>query len=128
MKNLHKKVGVIVLSGLVLVGGGLVSSSSVAHASSVENFQHKSYLKELNDYGERAGFKVVDSNSDEAKKAKNLDEYDYSFNNASELNDYISINGPDFSPGSYYKAILGDLEIVIKVGANGIQDVDQADF
>ena len=35
MKNLYKKIGVVVLSGMLLAGGALVGNVSVSHANSV---------------------------------------------------------------------------------------------
>ena len=35
MKNLYKKIGVVVLSSMLLAGGALVAGSSVSHADSI---------------------------------------------------------------------------------------------
>ena len=123
MKNLHKKIGVILLSGLVLAGGGLAVSSSVAHASGLD-FQAEVDLNSLKAYGEKAGFKVRLYNNEEVK---NLDgENSNPFGSAYEVCDYIYGNQEELKKG-LYKANIDSVEFIIEVGKGGIQDVAPED-
>ena len=54
MKNLYKKICVVVLSSVVLAGGALVSNSSVSHANSFEDLV-KSVLSMGNCYFQSLG-------------------------------------------------------------------------
>lgn len=123
MRNLHKKISAMVLAGMVVLGGGLAASVSVANADSVD-FQAQVYLQEINAYGQKAGFEVINGSNG---KAKDLDEYGGSFGSASELCNFIYNQQGDLEQGGVYKANVAGSEVVIKVGSDGIQDVAPED-
>ena len=59
MKNLHKKIGIVVLSAALLMGGSFASGKSFVHAYDVDLINELSYY--LN-------FDVIDPNYDVSKK------------------------------------------------------------
>lgn len=121
MKNLHKKISIVVLAGMVVLGGGLAGSLSVANADGLD-FQAQVDLDSLSAYGQRAGFEVIHgSNGD----AKDLDEGE--FGSASDLCNFIYNNKENLDKGKSYKAKVGESDFVIKVGPNGIQEADPED-
>lgn len=119
MKNLHKKISIVVLVGLVLAGGGLAGSLSVANANGLE-FQVQVDLDGLNAYGQKAGFKAIYGSNGEAK---DLDENGGAFDSASEVCNFIYGNKDNIGEGSY-KVRVGDADFLIIVGSDGIQDAE----
>lgn len=125
MKNLHKKISIVVLAGMVVLGGGLAGSLSVANANGLdfEAQQAQVDLDSLIAYGNRAGFKVIQGSSGEAK---DLDEENGNpFSNASEVCNYIY--NKELEPGGKYKANVGGVEIIIQVDEGGFNPVEPED-
>ena len=121
MKNLHKKISIVVLAGMVVLGGGLAGSLSVANANGLE-FQAQVDLDSLSAYGQRAGFQVIYGSKGNAKDLDNG-----VFGNASEVCDYIYNHKDDLEKGESYKVKVGDADFIIKVGQDGINEVEPED-
>ena len=122
MKSLHKKISIVVLAGLVLAGGGLAGSLSVANANGLD-FQVQVDLEGLRGYGEKAGFEVRQGSNG---GAKDLDENGGAFGSASEVCNFIYGNKDNIGEGSY-KVRVGDADFVIIVGSNGLNDAEPED-
>lgn len=126
MKSLHRKISIMVLAGMVVLGGGLAGSLSVANANGLDFAVQQAQvdLEGLRGYGEKAGFEVIHgSNID----ARNLDENGGVFDSVLDLCNFIYNQQGDLVQGGLYKANVGGSEVVIKVAPSGIQDVAPED-
>ena len=75
MKSLYKKIGIVVLSGALLMGGVFVSGKSFAYAYDISIINELSYYLK---------FDVIDPNYDEAKKKDDVLEFGFFYGVSSE--------------------------------------------
>lgn len=121
MKNLHKKIGVVILSGMLLAGGSLAANISVVHASASKSASESI----INDIGKNGGFYVVSRDFDEEDRSRIESKYpDYGdikypddkqvFNSIWDLIQYLIQNGYKLNKGLYKVEICGDYMVIKK--------------